>query len=119
MPNVRIGKINAELQKNIYDILSKKVKDPRLTEMFTVTGVSADKELTVAKVFISIFSKDSVKADETFAAIVNSTNFVRSSLFKMMRIKNVPQITFYKDEVSDYGQHIDKLIDQLNFDKDK
>ncbi len=118
MLNVRIGKINAELQKNIYDILSKKIKDPRLTEMFTVTGVSADKELTVAKVFISIFSKDNAKADDTFTAIVNSANFVRNSLFKMMRIKNVPQITFYRDEVSDYGQHIEKLIDQLNVNRD-
>ena len=48
MVNNRIGKVNAELQKNIYEILVTKVKDPRLTEMFTITQVSVDKELKKA-----------------------------------------------------------------------
>lgn len=55
MANNRLGKINAEMQKNIYEVLSTKVKDPRLTEMFTVTGVSVDKELTAAKVLSAYF----------------------------------------------------------------
>ena len=63
MANNRAGKINAELQKNIYENLSKKVKDPRLTEMFTITQVSVDKELTVAKVYVSIFSTNKNKSD--------------------------------------------------------
>lgn len=113
MVNNRIGKINAELQKNIYEILSLKVKDPRLTEMFTITQVSVDKELTVAKVFVSIFSTDERKSKDTFDAIQNSANFVRSNLYKMMRIRTVPQITFYLDEVGDYGQKIDGILDSL------
>lgn len=113
MVNNRIGKVNAELQKNIYEILVTKVKDPRLTEMFTITQVSVDKELTVAKVFVSIFSTDAQKSKNTFEAIQNSTNFVRSNLFKMMRIRTIPQITFYLDEVGDYGQKIDEILDSL------
>ncbi|MBR5250693.1 MAG: 30S ribosome-binding factor RbfA [Clostridia bacterium] len=113
MVNNRIGKVNAELQKNIYEILVTKVKDPRLTEMFTITQVSVDKELTVAKVFVSIFSTDPQKSKNTFEAIQNSTNFVRSNLFKMMRMRTIPQITFYLDEVGDYGQKIDEILDSL------
>ena len=118
MANNRLGKINAEMQKNIYEVLSTKVKDPRLTEMFTVTGVSVDKELTAAKVFVSIFPADEKKAKDTFDAIVNSANFVRSSLYKMMRIRTVPQLTFYRDEANDYGQRIDEILDSLNIVKD-
>lgn len=118
MANNRLGKINAEMQKNIYEVLSTKVKDPRLTEMFTVTGVSVDKELTAAKVFVSIFSADEKKAKDTFDAIVNSANFVRSSLYKMMRIRTVPQLTFYRDEANDNGQRIDEILDSLNIVKD-
>lgn len=118
MANNRLGKVNAEMQKNIYEVLSTKVKDPRLTEMFTVTAVSVDKELTVAKVFISVYSKDSKRADDTFNAIADSASFVRNMLYKMMRIRMVPQITFYRDEVNDYGQKIDEILDGLNVKKD-
>lgn len=118
MANNRTGKINAELQKNIYEILSKKVKDPRLTEMFTVTQVSVDKELTVAKVYVSIFSTDKKRSDETFEAIQNSANYVRNNLYKIMRIRTVPQLTFYRDEASQYSQKIDEILDSLSKNKD-
>ena len=113
MVNNRIGKVNAELQKNIYEIITLKVKDPRLTEMFTITQVSVDTELTVAKVFVSIFSTDKQKSKETFEAIQNSANFIRSNLYKMMRIRTVPQLTFYLDEVGNYGQRIDEILDSI------
>jgi len=113
MVNNRIGKVNAELQKNIYEILISKVKDPHLTEMFTITQVSVDKELTVAKVFVSIFSTNQQKSKDTFDAIQKSANFVRNNLYKMMRIRTVPQITFYLDEVGNYGQRIDEILDSI------
>ena len=118
MINNRIGKVNAELQKNIYEILSSKVKDPRLTEMFTITQVSVDKELTVAKVYVSIFSVNEKKASDTFDAIQSSANFVRSSLYKLMRIRAVPQLVFYRDQVGQYSQKIDEILDSLSKNKD-
>lgn len=53
----RTAKLNSEFQKNIYEVLSKSVKDPRITEMFSVTKVETDKELTLAKVYISVYGR--------------------------------------------------------------
>lgn len=114
MANLRVDKINAELQKKIYEILSQRVKDPRLTEMFSVVKVDTDRELTYAKVYVSIFSTDKPRATGTFAAIKNSENFVRQSLFKEMRIKSVPQIVFYPDDSLEYGQKIEQMLNSLN-----
>ena len=36
MANARVDKVNAELKRSIYEILSKKVKSPELTEAGTV-----------------------------------------------------------------------------------
>ena len=52
MANARVDKVNAELKRSIYEILSKKVKSPELTEMFSIVKVDADKELTYAKVYV-------------------------------------------------------------------
>ena len=40
----RTEKLNSEFQRSIYEILTRKVKDPRLTQ------VECDKELQTAKV---------------------------------------------------------------------
>lgn len=109
----RTEKLNAELQKNIYEILSKRVKNPHLTEMFTITKVSCDKELTYAKVFVSIFSTDEARSKATFDAILSSAGFVRQCLAKMMRIRAIPQIAFEMDNTMDYGDKIDKILNEI------
>ena len=109
MANARVDKVNAELKRSIYEILSKKVKSPELTEMFSIVKVDTDKELTYAKVYVSVFSADKEKADKTFEAIKHSENFVRQCLFKEMRIKSVPQIVFLKDDSMEYSQKIEKV----------
>ena len=63
MANARVDKVNAELKRSIYEILSKKVKSQELTEMFSIVKVDTDKELTYAKVYVSVFSADKEKAD--------------------------------------------------------
>lgn len=113
MPNNRVDKLNSEFQKNIYETIVRKVKDPRLTEMFSITKVTCDKELTYAKVYVSIFSTDQDRIKNTFTAITSSANFVRSCLLKSMRIRAVPQLAFVLDDYMEQGDKIDKLLDEL------
>ena len=108
MANARVDKVNAELKRSIYEILSKKVKSPELTEMFSIV-----------KVYVSVFSADKEKADKTFEAIKHSENFVRQCLFKEMRIKSVPQIVFLKDDSMEYSQKIEKMLSSLEGGKNE
>ena len=57
MANARVDKVNAELKRSIYEILSKKVKSPELTEMFSIVKVDADKELTCKGVRQRLFRR--------------------------------------------------------------
>ncbi len=118
MANDRVSKLNSEFQRNIYEVLSKKVKDPRLTEMFSVTKVTCDSELTFAKVYISIFSTDEEKTKNTFTAIKSSAGYVRQCLLKSMRIRAVPQLCFELDDFMTQGDKIDKILNELNINED-
>lgn len=113
MSSLRVEKLNAEFQKNIYEILATKVKDPRLTEMFSITKVTCDKELTYARVFISIFSTDEARTKATYEAIKSSAGFVRRSLLKAMRIRAVPELDFRMDDTMDEGDKIDKILSEI------
>ena len=109
----RTVKLNAEFQKEIYEILKNRVKDPRLTEMFTVTKVDTDKELSTARVYISIYSTDKNKADATMEAINSSAGFVRRELLHRMRIRTVPVLNFIPDTTMEYGDKIDRILNQI------
>lgn len=110
----RTAKLNSEFQKNIYEVLSKSVKDPRITEMFSVTKVETDKELTLAKVYISVFGKDSEKTEATFEGIKSAAGYVRRELYKIMRVRAVPQLMFVRDDSMEYSDRISKILNQLN-----
>lgn len=111
--NNRVDRLNSQLKKNIYEILSQRVKNPNLTEMFSVTEVSCDRDLTLAKVYISVFSGDSVRAQKTFEAIKQSAGFVRSSLLKSMHIHAVPQLVFELDNRMENQDKISKILMEI------
>lgn len=112
--NTRTSKLNSEFKRLIAEVLTKKVKDPRITEMFTVIDVDCDKELSSAKVFVSVFSTDPQKAATTFAAIKENEPIVRREISRVMHIRKVPEFRFVLDESMQYGQKIDELLYELS-----
>lgn len=111
--NNRVNKLNAEFKRYIAEILSKKVKDPRITEMFTVLEVDCDRELSHAKVYVSVFSTDHEKAAQTFTGITESAGYVRKEISKLMHIRKVPEFEFVLDTSMSYGQKIDKILNEI------
>ena len=108
--NNRTDKLNSEFKRYIAEILSKRVKDPRITEMYTVLEVDCDKELSQAKVYVSIFSTDAEKAAQTFLAIRENEPFIRREISKNMHIRKVPEFNFILDTSMAYGQKINEIL---------
>ena len=108
--NTRTNKLNAEFKRLIVEILNKKVKDPRITEMFTILEVDCDRELSQAKVYVSIFSTDAEKAAQTFLAIRENEPYIRREISKNMHIRKVPEFNFILDTSMAYGQKINEIL---------
>ena len=75
---MRTDKLNAEFKRYIAEILTRKVKDPRITEMFTIVQVDCDNDLSYAKVYVSIFSTNPEKGAATFAAIKENARLLQN-----------------------------------------
>mgnify|MGYP001090768514 CR=1 FL=1 len=67
----RTDRLNSEMRKVIADVIDNKIKDPRVTQMVSVTNVEVAKDLKTAKVYLSIFG-DEEKCATTFEAIKNA-----------------------------------------------
>ena len=110
----RIDKVNSELQKEIYEVISRKLKNPLITEMVSITDVVASKDLKYAKVYISVFSMNEEKKTATYNAVVNDAKKIRYELSKSMRIRTVPELQFVLDTSMDYGDKMDKLLKSID-----
>lgn len=115
----RTDRLNSEFKKEIYEIISKKLKNPLITEMFSVTDVDTSKDLKNARVYISVYSKDEAKKKATFEAIKSEAGRIRKELAKTSRIRTVPEIRILADNSMEYGDRIDKLLNSLNITPEK
>ncbi|MCI6734536.1 MAG: 30S ribosome-binding factor RbfA [Clostridia bacterium] len=115
MKEKREKRLNSEFQKEIYSILKNKIKNPAISEMFSISEVDVTNDLKHAKVFVSVFSTDKAKAQVTFEAICASAKAVRTELSKTMHIRTVPELHFVTDNSTDYGNKIDNILSTLTY----
>lgn len=109
----RIDRLNSEMLKVIADVIDNKIKDPRVTEMVSVSRVEVAKDLKTAKVYLSLYgNKD--KIDATFDGIVRAGGFIRKELSLAFRdIRQVPELRFIKDDSLDYSAKIESVIEEI------
>ena len=110
----RNDRLNGEFQKEIYEIITRRLKNPLVTEMFSVLRVDCSKDLSYAKVYLSVFSKDETKRKTTFDAIKGDAKKIRYELAKVIRARTVPELNFILDDSMEYGDKMDKLFKQIN-----
>ena len=106
----RSDRLNAELKREISEIIARKLKNPLVTAMVSVTSADCSRDLAYAKVFVSVFSADEEKKNSTFAALVDDAKKIRYELSKAMRIRTVPELDFVLDRSLEYGDKMDKLL---------
>ena len=115
----RTDRLNAELKREISEIIAKKLKNPAVTAMVSVTDVDVSPDISYAKVFVSVFSTDENKKNESFAALCADAKKIRYELGKSMRIRTVPELDLILDRSLEYGDKMDKLLHKISEDEKK
>jgi ribosome-binding factor A len=111
METNRQKKINKLLQKDLGEIFQREAPNLFQRAMITVTKVNVTSDLSIAKVYISIFGSD---PENIIHLVKVNSNGIRKQLG--LRIKNqlrqVPQLQFFVDDSLDYIQNIENLLKQ-------
>ena len=110
----RNDRLNGEFQKEIYEIISRRLKNPLVTEMFSILRVDCSRDLSYAKVYVSVYSTDENKKKATFQAIVSDAKKIRYELAKVIRARTVPELNFVLDDSMEYGDKMEKLFKSIN-----
>lgn len=114
MKGNRMDRLNGEIQKAVYDITVNKIKNPMITEMISITKVDCAPDLSHAKIYVSVFSADKTKAENTFKGILESAGKIRYELAHKLTVRTVPELHFLKDESMEYSDKINKILNGLD-----
>lgn len=108
--STRQQKIGRQLQRDLAEIIRSKGMAAFNGAMVTVSEVRVSPDLSVAKVFVSIFP--SAKADEVMKIIQDSVKQLRGELGRLVgkQLRIVPELIFMLDSSLDYVEHIDDLL---------
>ena len=107
----RIDRISEEVRRELSDIIQNDVKDPRLPEFVSVTGVRVVKDLKHAKVYISVLGTPEQK-QEAIKALIHAAGFIRREIGHRVRIRYTPELHFELDDSIEHGIRINQLISE-------
>lgn len=112
MPTKRQLRVADQLREIVSELILLEAKDPRL-DGITVMDVTVDRELEVAKVFISTFRGEAVR-DEVMQGLSKASGFLRRELGKRIHLRNTPELRFIWDETLSEADRIDALIKSIH-----
>ena len=111
MESTRQNKVSRLLQRDLGDIFQKEGRNLFNNSMITVTKVNISRDLSVAKVYLSLFSTADKK--ELLEKIIKRSGEIRYKLGKRIgkQVRIIPEVQFYMDDSLDYIENIEKLLD--------
>jgi len=110
METNRQKKIAGVLQKDLVNVLQNAAQEGMKGVIISVTKVNVTADLSVAKVYLSIFPND--KRDELIEGIKTNTVLIRHELAQRTRnqLRRMPELSFYLDDSLDYIEDIDASL---------
>ncbi len=109
--NVKIERLNSTFVKEISYILSTEVKDEDI-KFVTITDCDITSDLSYAKVYFTVL--DMSKKIDTLKALDRAKSFIRGKLSERVDIRHTPELKFIFDESIEYGNRIEKKIEELH-----
>lgn len=109
----RIGRVEQEINREVTDILLKRIRDPRV-EGVTITGVDLTGDLQHCKIYYSILSDKASDVEKAQAGLDKANGLIRRELGQRIKLYKIPELTFLQDKSVQYGERIDELIRQIH-----
>lgn len=111
---LRIEKLQELIKQEMSKMLLTDLKDPRIG-FVTVTDVEMTGDLREAKIYVSVMGgAEQVKS--SLEGLNSALGFVRREIGQRIRLRFTPEISFALDTSLDYGDHIQKLLLQVEGD---
>lgn len=116
----RQKQVGEQIKRTLSAHLQREIDDPRL-ESVTIVDVRIDRELEVAKTYVSSYLGETAR-QEILKALEGASGFLRRLVGRDLRLKKTPEIRFLWDDVSERAERVEQLLASITIppvDEDK
>jgi ribosome-binding factor A len=111
----RIARINEEIQRELGALIPR-LKDPRVSGLVSVTRVDTARDMSAAKVYISVLS-DKTDGGDVDKGLAAASGFLRHELSQSLNLRLSPELKFILDDSIRHGAHINEVLNTLKRDE--
>ena len=108
----RSGRVNHTIQRELGILIAEELNDPRLSPMTSVTHVDVNRDLSIAKVYVTVLGADAERED-SLEALRSATTRLQMLISQRIEIRKMPRLTFILDDQLQTGADMDQLIDKV------
>ena len=101
----RTERVNELIRTEISELIRRRMNDPRVGDMVSVTEVSCSPDFKNARIYVSVMGSD----EERIAALEglrSASGFLRRSLKPRLDLRNIPELSFEIDDSIARGARI-------------
>ncbi len=114
--SIKQARMEERIRAILGELLRSEVRDPRLKNL-TITRVLLDREIQFADVYVNALGDES-RQDEVLAGLESGKGFLRRELASRVRLRQTPELHFHWDLNLAHGEHMNRLLDDLNISPD-
>ena len=115
--SIRTERVAATIRQALAEHLTRSTQE-YLDGMVTITAVRISADLSVARVYVSIWNSKTKPEILVKRMNANQGEF-RSVLARALRLRKVPELRFFRDDTLDEAEHIEDLIRKVREEDDR
>lgn len=114
MESIKLERIASQIVRELSKIFYEEVHNEVLKNV-TIIDAKVTNDLSLAKVYYSFMGDyDKITIQEE---LKNASSFLRCELAKKIDVRTMPELRFVYDESTEYGEHIDEILEEINSEK--
>ena len=107
----RPERVAEQIRLELSELIAREVHDPGIG-FVTLTSVTVTADLQIARVYYTLLGDEKARR-ETAKALQRATPFLRRQLGARIRLRRVPELTFFYDESVARGDRIEQILQDL------
>jgi ribosome-binding factor A len=107
----RKARVEQGLRDTLAEMIAREVKDPRVKAagLVSVTRVECNVDLSVARVYVSIYGADAV-ADKAVAGLAAAAGFLRGPAGRALGLAHPPELRFLRDVTPEVSLQLAEIV---------
>jgi len=108
----RPARVAHEFQRELSEVLSRGLKDPRITGFITVTGAKMGPDLKDVTVYVSIHGDEKTR-EQTLEGLRAAAGYLQREVAHRLKLRHTPHLRFAYDASVAEGDKIDRLLREV------